>query len=191
MSEIKVGFVPVESDPPHTSDIPLTVKVECIDQQSSSTQCLDFRLKVTNESDTSIQLSNPYESVSYQMTDGEGWPVTIGAPPRAAKINGPRRTPATKAKYLAVTNVDLDEESITVEEALTASKFDLHSGSTLILGLRIGYMLRNTQSNMPIPLAAGEYHVTMLFPMSWVADGKKDAVLLRSTDAFTITLLSV
>lgn len=186
---MKVPFIKVETDPTHTSDVPLIVGVECTDDQSLSSLGLHFRLKVSNKSDETIQLHNPYESISYQITNSEGWPVTVSAPPRAAKIHGPRRSPSAKARYLDVTNADQDGKNITVEDAMTARTFDLQVGVTLSFGLRVGYVLPTPQSDTPVPVPTGEYHLKVLLPISWVMNGKKHNVILRSAETFMIKLL--
>lgn len=190
MNTIRVLFAPIESDPPHTVVLPFLAEVVYEDEQSPPPLGLRFRLTITNQSEESLCLNNPYESVSYQITNSEGWPITVSPPPRSAKLHPSRRSPQAKATYLALTEADLQGKSLTVETAVESKIFELQPEGILTLGLEVNHIIVYGEGNtIPLPAKADQYTLNILLPLSWMMDHENQSVILQSMDKLTIHLV--
>jgi hypothetical protein len=140
---------------------------------------------VTNESDDPVELRNPAESLSYEVTDGEGWPIAIAKPVRKVRIDGPPRDAAANADFLAVEGAEVDGASLAADGAET---FTLPPSGSVTLDLVVPTVLTGYQATTSGPPAPGDYHVKVLLPLKWGSDGQTQSFMLRSASAMDITV---
>ena len=188
MSVTDIPFVPVKKNPPVEDPGVFSAAVSCATPQPASEPGLRFRLVVTNASADTVELHNPAESLSYEVTDGEGWPIAIAKPVRKVRIDGPPRSAAANADFLAVEGAEVDGASLAADAAAAAETFTLPPSGSVTLDLVVPTVLTAYQATTSGPPAPGDYHVKVLLPLRWSAGGQKQSFMLRSDSAMDITV---
>lgn len=188
MSSAGIPFVPVKKNPPVEDPGVLSAAVSCTTPQPATRPGLRFRLVVTNESDDPVELRNPAESLSYEVTDGEGWPIAIAKPVRKVRIDGPPRGAGANADFLAVEGAEVDGASLAADAAAGADTFTLPPSGSVTLDLVVPTVLTAYQATTSGPPAPGDYHVKVLLPLRWASDGQTQSFMLRSASAMDITV---
>lgn len=183
-----IPFVPVKKKPPVEDPGVFSAVVSCATPQKASEPGLRFRLVITNESADAVELRNPYESLSYEVTDGEGWPIATAKPVSKARVDGPARGPGANADYLALDGVDVDGESVAPDAAIATATFAVPPGGALALDLVVPTVLTAYQATTAGPPAPGDYHVKVLLPLKWSAGDQTQSFMLRSASAMDITV---
>jgi hypothetical protein len=189
LSSTSVPIVLTDTDPPQDIDAPISADMVADDEQSSDPPSIRLALHIVNHADDSIEVGNPYDSLTYQITDGEGWPVTVPSPARRRRVNGPQRPASSKASYLALTGMSVDGEELEVDEAGELRRLTLEPGAVLELGLAIPAVLVAYGETATAPPADGEYHVTMKFALEWFATpDARSSALVRTAEPLTIAV---
>ena len=186
---MNVPLIPILTDPPQSAESPLVARVHIADEQHTG-GALDFVVIVSNESDETLVVDNPYEGLTYQLTDLHGWPIGMNAPTRNAKVRGPKPPASAKRPYVDLRHAGLDGEELEPSEVIEAEHIELEAGGELALGLRIDQVRASHDSADLVAPANSEYHLTVLLPLAWTARGTHATRLLRNADPVTITLTS-
>lgn len=185
MTAASTPLVPVHTDPPQSSDAPVSAELSAETvQEPGGIAC---RLRVTNRATGDVELDNPYDSARYQITDADGWPITVAAPVSRAR-RGPNADPADKAPYLLLTGVDQEGSVLEGGDAVGVTHFTLAAGSTITFMLEIRTILGGTQRDTPQPPGVGEYHLTFIGTIRWSMAGSRSDLSVKSQDSLTVHL---
>jgi hypothetical protein len=188
LSAAGIPFVPVKKNPPVEDPGVFSAAVSGAATQPASEPGLRFRLVVTNESDAAVELDNPYESLNYEITDAEGWPIATAKPVRKVRVDGPPRGTGPLAAFLGLEAAEVAGESVAPDEAAAADTFTLEAGNSITLDLVVPEVLTAYQATTTASPAPGEYHVKVLLPLRWSAGGSTQSFMLRSASAMDITV---
>lgn len=180
-------LVPIEMDPPQTIAGVPTARLEWAPEQRSSPPTIAFRLRIVNDTPSGITVQNPYDGVTYSLSDAEGWPISIRQPARLARLPGPRR-PKDKLGYLSVLAIDLDGDSVAPAEGIEREELRLEPGSMVGFDFAITHAAAKEGDDATVPVHPGTYHVTLVANLRWVQDGEPDtrSLIVRSNEA-TVT----
>ncbi len=177
-------LAPIATTEPPQGDLPLVARLAAEPRQRD---VITFTLEVVNTSTATITLANPYDGVTYTLTDGEGWPIGLRAPGRSVKVDGPKRRPrAQKASYLAVRAISVADAEVDTADGVEADTTDLAPASSYRLTLEIASRAAS-EGDEPQPLTPGTYHLSILLPLTWTVGGDESDLTVASEE-ITVTL---
>lgn len=176
-------LTPIQMDPPQSTEETPTASLEWESEQGSSPPRLAFRLSIANDTGSGITLQNPYDDITYSLTDAEGWPISLPQPARSARLPGPRR-PKDKSDYLSVVAMELDDDRIEPEAGIDRDDLPLAPGSRLSFDFSIGHATSRDGDGI-VPIAPGTYHVAVLANLRWHAADKPEqrSLIVQSEEA--------
>ena len=148
-----------------------------------------FELRIVNDAiDDMVLTANPYENLTYFLSDAEGWPVQMAAPPHPTKVDHREPPqPSDRMTYLAVTDVQLSGAPIVVGDAVQLSELPLPKGDALIYGLAVSSMTDRRHGSRPSPLRPGHYELSVLLSLTW-RSAAAERYLMLSSDPLPVTV---
>ena len=134
-----------------------------IEPEQAAGDGLAFTVSAYNQSPSAITLHNPYDVLSYQLGNGEGWPIAQRAP--GSRIKAGRHVDRTG--YLRVRGIRVDGQPVAdVSKELQASALAVQAGSTYAWDLTIDKVVApENKPDAPTSIVPGEYKLSALIAL--------------------------
>lgn len=140
---------------------------------------LRFSLEITNTGDRSVVLTNPYEGVTVEVTDGEGRPRALPAPARAAKTGRWDRALEAREQYIRLVGFRVDGGESPPEQ-WHAEVVHLPAGAAVTMDLAVERMRSAPGAQEAVSVTAGIYTVQVLVPLRWHVGSEATQATLRN-----------
>jgi len=172
MPKVSFKTLPVGDQSPDFLD-KLTVFVEYAASQSADSRGIAFSLIFENASANDIELLNPYDLITYTLTDEAGWPIGLDAPASRLVANSPAFV-SQKGDYLKVTNIVSGESPKDIEAEVKAENTVIPHNSAYTYMLQIDNMIPHSEdgkAGVKTGLGKGKHGLTLTLPLiSFVAN---------------------
>ena len=167
-----------ETSPGPLDDIAVFIEYE--PDQPASSGSLAFTLRIENKSAQSVMLNNPYDLLTYTLTNEEGWPISLPAPPSRLKIH--YRGPFTnrKAHYMKITEITSDQEQKDIGAEVAKDIITVEAASTYVYELQIENVVAPEGQTKPTKIVAGKYDIDFILPLISATEGQQPGRVLES-----------
>ena len=161
------------------------VEVEVAPDETRPAQ-IGFTLTIRNTSDDALDVSNPYDGISYHLISPSGSPVQVKAPPSAAKVHVPQ-DPSKRAAYLELVHVQIGG---TQQEGAAAelTSVQLAAGGETVLQLSINSSIDLSNRAVLDHVPTGDYELVVMLRIVATADGERHPLLLRTATNITTSV---
>lgn len=143
----------------------LTVDLHYEPQQPASLGAITFTLAIKNKSKQSLTLHNPYDLVTYILTNAEGWPINLPAPASRLKINRQGPFVNRKGNYLKVSGVTVDQAQQDIDVEVAKEVIIVGAGSTYAYELQIDKIAAPQGQDSPQNITSGKYGLAFILPL--------------------------
>ena len=172
----KVAFAPIVEDTLPTSLQGLTVELAVEPEQSlDGAVALSVRLENKGSADASIL--NPYDLLSYQINNGEGWPIGTTAPPSRIKTG----RVMDRSGYLRITDIQVNGESEKdIDAQVALNVLVLPPSTSYVYRLRIENVVAPKDKDGPTTIVPGNYTVKCVVLLNSTIDEDPRGAVMES-----------
>jgi hypothetical protein len=167
----------------------LVVTLDCQDEQTIAAGGLRFTLEIASQSNDVIRLHNPYDLVTYLLTDSEGWPVSLQRPPSRMDLHPDASIQHLRERYLPVVEIRTDR-MLTLAEEIERDEIELAPRAAYACVYRIRERLTApsgaVRQQERIAMTPGTYRLVVTQPL--IASGGISASRLLQSPPIPITL---
>ena len=164
----------------------LSVFVDYVASQPAESGGIEFSLIFDNASSDDIELLNPYDLITYTLTDEAGWPVSLDAPASRIVANSPSPFVSQKGEYLKVIEIVSGKSKREIDEEVKAERTIIPHNSSYTYTLQIDKMMPHSEdgkSKDKTSLTKGKYGLTLTLPLISFVANKEYSRILQSPDA--------
>ncbi len=153
----RLDFVLLENErlPPPLQGV--TAVLEVAARQPASAGAIALRLRLGNGSDAPVSLKNPYDLLTYSLSNDGGWPIGQVAPPSRIKTNG--KGAERRLGYLAVAGVTMGDVAQDPATEVAASTITIPARGSYTYDLRIETVVGAQGAAGPVTIVPGSYSV--------------------------------
>lgn len=172
----RLDFVLLDSErlPPPLAGV--SAALEVAPRQPGSAGAIALRLRLSNAGDAPVSLKNPYDLLTYSLSNGDGWPIGQVAPPSRIKTNG--KGAERRLAYLAVAAVTVADAARDVAAEVAAATITIPPRASYAYDLRIETVVGPQGAAGPVTIVPGSYSLgCVLSLIAAVASDPAGAVL--------------
>jgi hypothetical protein len=167
----------------------LAVTIDCRDKQTIAAGGLEFTLGIANQSDDPIHLHNPYDLITYLLTDSDGGTASPQRPPSRTDFHVDASIRRLREHYLPVVQIHAGR-TITLAEELERDEIEIAPRAAYSYLYRIRERLTDSsgqdQSQERVALTPGIYRLIVTQPL--IASGGISATRLLQSPPIPVTL---
>ncbi|HVX16575.1 MAG TPA: hypothetical protein VHA73_00955 [Acidimicrobiales bacterium] len=173
---------PIAEDPPQDTMGAPSAQLDYEPVSRATPPRLTFTLRLSNDTAGDVVfVSNPYEGLTYSLSDADDWPVAVDRPVREAKIEGTSPSRSARRSYLAVDGVEVAGEAVDPGVAIEDDEIQLAPGDSLVYRLAVEQRTGRDDDKAG-PLTEGKYTLRVLLPLSLLVGGEPRDLILRSPE---------
>jgi hypothetical protein len=165
----------------------VAVELQVEPRQPAKLGALSFTLALKNNTKQALRVHNPYDLVTYILTNAEGWPISLPAPASRLKILRQGPFINRKTAYLAVTGINRAGVRQDIDEEIAREVITIEAGSTYAYDLRIDKVAAPAGPTGPATLTAGDYGLAFILPLLLAGKSTEFSRTL-GTDTIPVTL---